>query len=293
MPDDVAVSGRRFFCSWSGGKDAYLALQRAVAAGGRPVALLCMLHEDGRVSRGHGLPLALLQRQAAALGLPLVARATTWDDYEATYVAALHELREGGVQAGVFGDIDLQPHRDWVEAVCAVAGLACHLPLWQEPRRRLLERAARGRRRRPPSSPSTPPAWTPRSWAAAWTPPSSPTWRPPAPTPAARRASTTPWSPRPRRSPCRCRCTWRGVTTRDGHWVLEYARRSGKQPKGARNVMSLVPFRDAVCPSGRRCWRCWRWRPWRPAARPAAPPHRPAPSSSAGPITVTDDCGTR
>jgi diphthine-ammonia ligase len=133
------LTGRRFFCSWSGGKDAYLALTRAVAQGGQAAALLCMLHEDGAVSRGHGLPLELLQRQADALGLPLIARATTWDGYEAAYIAALHELRESGVQAGVFGDIDLQPHRDWVEMVCAAAGLSCHLPLWQEPRRRLVD----------------------------------------------------------------------------------------------------------------------------------------------------------
>ena len=39
----------------------------------------------------------------------------------------------------MFGDIDLQAHRDWVEGVCEVAGLGCHLPLWQEPRRRLLD----------------------------------------------------------------------------------------------------------------------------------------------------------
>jgi len=135
----AALAGRRFFCSWSGGKDAYLALQRATRWRGRPAALLCMLHEDGRVSRGHGLPLALLEEQAAALGLPLVTRATTWDGYEAAYVEALHELRRAGVQAGVFGDIDLRAHRDWVEGVCEVAGLSCHLPLWQEPRRRLLD----------------------------------------------------------------------------------------------------------------------------------------------------------
>jgi uncharacterized protein (TIGR00290 family) len=138
------LAGRRFFCSWSGGKDGYLALRRAVAAGGRPEALLCMLHEDGRVSRGHGLPLVLLERQAAALGLPLVTRATTWDDYEATYVAALHDLRARGVEAGVFGDIDLEPHREWVRKVCAAAGLSCHLPLWQEPRRRLLDELLAG-----------------------------------------------------------------------------------------------------------------------------------------------------
>ncbi len=137
-PDAAALDGHRFFVSWSGGKDACLAMQRAAAAGGRPAALLCMLHEEGRVSRGHGLPVALLQAQADALGVPLVTRATTWDDYEATFVPVLHELRDQGVEAGVFGDIDLQAHRDWVEGVCEVAGLDCHLPLWQEPRRRLL-----------------------------------------------------------------------------------------------------------------------------------------------------------
>jgi len=137
-PDAAALDGHRFFVSWSGGKDACLALQRAAAAGGRPAALLCMLHEEGRVSRGHGLPVALLQAQADALGVPLVTRATTWDDYEATFVPVLHELRDQGVEAGVFGDIDLQAHRDWVEGVCGIAGLGCHLPLWQEPRRRLL-----------------------------------------------------------------------------------------------------------------------------------------------------------
>lgn len=136
-PDPIA--GARVFVSWSGGKDAYLAMQRAVRRGAVPAALVCMLNEDGLVSRGHGLPLALLEEQAAALGVPLVTRATTWDGYEATFVSLLHELRRQGVQAAVFGDIDLQGHRDWVENVCEVTGLGCHLPLWQESRRVLLD----------------------------------------------------------------------------------------------------------------------------------------------------------
>jgi uncharacterized protein (TIGR00290 family) len=139
MASDAPLADRRFFCSWSGGKDAYLALQRATLQRGRAAALLCMLHEDGRASRGHGLPLELLEEQAAALGIPLIVRATTWDDYEATYVSVLHELRAQGVEAGVFGDIDLQAHRDWVEGVCEAASLSCHLPLWQERRRSLID----------------------------------------------------------------------------------------------------------------------------------------------------------
>ena len=34
----------------------------------------------------------------------------------------------------VFGDIDLQAHRDWLEPVCARAGLAAVFPLWGESR---------------------------------------------------------------------------------------------------------------------------------------------------------------
>jgi uncharacterized protein (TIGR00290 family) len=143
---DDPISGARVFISWSGGKDAYLAMQRAVRRGAVPAALVCMLHEGGEVSRGHGLPLALLEEQAAALGVPLVTRATSWEEYEATFVSLLHELRAQGVQAGVFGDIDLQAHRDWVENVCELCGLGSHLPLWQEPRRRLLDEFLAGGR---------------------------------------------------------------------------------------------------------------------------------------------------
>ena len=138
------LAGRRFFCSWSGGKDAYLAFARAVAAGGRPEALVCMLHEDGDRSRGHGLPVTVLEAQAEALGVALVTGAATWDEYEATFVAVLHELRRQGVEAGVFGDIDLEGHRVWVEGVCDVAGLTCHLPLWREARRPLIDELLAG-----------------------------------------------------------------------------------------------------------------------------------------------------
>jgi len=134
-----SLTGQGVFCSWSGGKDAYLAMHRALRAGARPQALLSMFDDEGKRSRGHRLPVALLEQQAAALGLPLVTRATSWDDYEANFIAALRELRERGVEAGVFGDIDLEPHREWVERVCEVAGLGCHLPLWKEPRRTLID----------------------------------------------------------------------------------------------------------------------------------------------------------
>ena len=61
----------RFLTSWSGGKDSALAFWRARQSGAIPVGLLNMLAENGERSRSHGLPVAVLRAQAAALGLPM------------------------------------------------------------------------------------------------------------------------------------------------------------------------------------------------------------------------------
>jgi len=134
-----ALKGRPFFLSFSGGKDCCLALHRALRAGGRPKFLLNMCCPDGERSRSHGLRIKVVMAQARALGIPLKLRRTDWSDYERNFLAALAEMEESGVTHGVFGDIDLVPHREWVERVCAEAGVIPHEPLWGEPRRKLLE----------------------------------------------------------------------------------------------------------------------------------------------------------
>ncbi len=136
---DVTLDSRVFACSWSGGKDSYLALQRAVKSGGKPAFLLTMLTEGGERSRSHGLEAGVLRAQSAALGIPIIFRAATWADYEEVFLEALKEMKQKGVEVGIFGDIDLQGHRDWVERVCAQAGLAACEPLWGGQRRQLLD----------------------------------------------------------------------------------------------------------------------------------------------------------
>jgi uncharacterized protein (TIGR00290 family) len=59
---------------------------------------------------------------------------TDWKGYEGAFVDTLKVLRERGHRVGVFGDIDLLPHREWEEKVCAAAGMRAHLPLWQRDR---------------------------------------------------------------------------------------------------------------------------------------------------------------
>src|SRR4051812_22558062 len=121
-------------CSFSGGKDSCLALWRAQKSGLDVRSLLVMFEQSGERSRSHALPLDLIRKQAAAMDLQLRVRNASWATYEAEFIAALKQYRAEGFTSAVFGDIDLQPHRDWEERVCAVAGLEPVLPLWLEKR---------------------------------------------------------------------------------------------------------------------------------------------------------------
>ena len=130
---------RNILCSWSGGKDSCFALMRAIQIGFIPKVLLNVLNEEGKISRSHGIPSAILEEQAKRADLPIRMINSSWNDYEKNFTAALSDLKQGyKLTHAVFGDIDLQPHRDWEEKVCANAGLTAVLPLWQQERKQLV-----------------------------------------------------------------------------------------------------------------------------------------------------------
>ncbi|MCF8000533.1 MAG: diphthine--ammonia ligase [Halanaerobiales bacterium] len=129
---------KNFFCSWSGGKDSALALYKAIQAEYKPKKLLNMLSEEGKKSRSHNLSLPVLEAQAEALNISLETRRTSWDNYEETFIGALKDLHKEGIGTGVFGDIDLEGHREWEEKVCKAANMEAYLPLWQIKREELL-----------------------------------------------------------------------------------------------------------------------------------------------------------
>jgi len=135
----MSIDGQPFFCSWSGGKDSCLALYHAISQGGRPQCLLTMLDETAERSRSHGLPKDLVIRQAERLGLPVVFRSATWDEYENQFIDALHEMKDRKIDTGVFGDIDVEAHLQWVRRVCDTAEGTAYHPLWQRNRKELLD----------------------------------------------------------------------------------------------------------------------------------------------------------
>lgn len=124
----------RAVVSWSGGKDSALALHEIVKAREIEVsALLTTLSEDGRVS-AHGVPVALIEEQARALGLPLhkvlLPAACSNQEYESRMRIALTTLRREVVETVISGDIFLEDVRTYRESLVRSAGMTICFPLW-------------------------------------------------------------------------------------------------------------------------------------------------------------------
>lgn len=126
--------------SWSGGKDATLALDRLRGDGRYRVAgLLAGIGADDECVTLHGVPRALIELQAQAIGLPLVlvriARGADNAAYGAAMAAALDEARhaEPDLRTVAFGDLFLADVRAWRERQLGRAGWDALFPLWAEP----------------------------------------------------------------------------------------------------------------------------------------------------------------
>jgi len=121
--------------SWSGGKDSCLALfelQRRREY--RVAALLTTITADyDRISM-HGVRRALLERQAAALGLPLhpvvISKAATNQEYETKLVEAAANYRVDGIDSIVFGDLFLQDIKQYRDEFLSRHGLKGIYPVW-------------------------------------------------------------------------------------------------------------------------------------------------------------------
>lgn len=124
-----------FVTSWSGGKDSCYAMMLAVQQGLIPKVVLNMMNENGKVSRSHGLPLSILEQQASKMQLPLAGIPASWANYEEKFIDVLKTLTaKYNLDVAVFGDIDLQAHKDWEDKVCEAVSLKAILPLWKQDR---------------------------------------------------------------------------------------------------------------------------------------------------------------
>lgn len=127
-------------CSWSGGKDSCFALMKQIAQGDQLKVVMNVMDENQEFSKSHGLTQEVLRAQAKALNVPIQIASASWSTYEENFITNLKSVKSAHeIEGMVYGDIDIQKHRDWEEKVSAAAGLQAYLPLWQGDRKNLVE----------------------------------------------------------------------------------------------------------------------------------------------------------
>lgn len=117
-------------CSWSGGKDSCLACWKAIAEGHDVRYLINFVSSGIGRDSFHGVKRELMCMQSESLGIPIIQRETTWEDYEQEFKEVMREIGDRGVEGLVTGDLDLVDHRRWVEGMCGEFGFEPVMPLW-------------------------------------------------------------------------------------------------------------------------------------------------------------------
>ena len=133
------MRGKKFVASYSGGKDSILAIYRAIKLGMIPVSLVTTYNTDRGRSWFHGVPERVLSGVSGSLQMPISLIRTSGKDYALNFEKELARQKQAGqAEVAVFGDIDLEAHRQWCTERCENAGVEAFFPLWQEDRAALV-----------------------------------------------------------------------------------------------------------------------------------------------------------
>ncbi len=121
---------------WTGGKDSSLACYKAMKD--HDVAYMVTFIWQ-KPSESH--PLSIMKYQSEAIKTPFI-----WErldpPYEKSYRQAILELKaEYGIEAVVTGDISYVDafHGNWIDDICKGTGVEVIKPLWEKPRKALME----------------------------------------------------------------------------------------------------------------------------------------------------------
>jgi len=126
----------RALASWSGGKDSCLALYKALSQGYEVVSLVNFIREANKRCAFHGIDAELMKLQAKALNIPMFQKEVpdTMEGYKTAFMDAVNHLKQKhNIEGMVFGDIDLEEHKDWVENTCKELEIQAIEPLWKVP----------------------------------------------------------------------------------------------------------------------------------------------------------------
>lgn len=128
-------SKKKFTVSWSGGKDAMLALYRFLKDEPDAVVvhLHCVLRMPQREVGLHGIKEELIEAQAAAMNLPLVKYYLDEGSnasYETLVKGMYDDFAKDGITGIIFGDIFLEDLKTYRLKLIEGSGLMAYFPLW-------------------------------------------------------------------------------------------------------------------------------------------------------------------
>lgn len=121
--------------SWSGGKDSVLSFFELKSPDYTMKGLITTVVEGDLVVQSHRVPLALIERQAESLELPLITvnvpASVTDEEYKRRWTQALQPLKKSMKIEGIaFGDLHLEDIRKFREGFLESIEMQAHFPIW-------------------------------------------------------------------------------------------------------------------------------------------------------------------
>ena len=133
----------RAVCSWSGGKDAAMALYETLGTDIVIEELLTTVSESTGRSSMHGVRASIYRAQADAIGLPItiieLPDSPSNDVYESIMNERMAAYHERGFDRVVFGDLHLEDVREYRESRLADVPIDGYWPIWGQPSATFIE----------------------------------------------------------------------------------------------------------------------------------------------------------
>jgi uncharacterized protein (TIGR00290 family) len=131
------------YFNWSSGKDSSLALYYAIKSNQFKVVSLFSAVISGKEKIAmHEIGVALLQKQASQIGIPLTVFRfnENWspEEYGTAMRAYIEKFKAQGITTALFGDIYLEELRDKRIQSCAKSGIKAEFPLWNIPTKEIM-----------------------------------------------------------------------------------------------------------------------------------------------------------
>jgi len=117
------------FILWSGGKESYLSLLKARKRGFEVIYGLSYVDDRSRRLIGCYLREDVVRKQLSTLEIDFfpIYGSKRKGNFRRGLIEMLKDLE---VEAGIFGDVSLWEHRNFLEDVCAQLGIRAVFPLW-------------------------------------------------------------------------------------------------------------------------------------------------------------------